>query len=123
MGRSATDMDTGALVFCCCALPMQRPWISQPWAIGVAGCPVLQAWACIDPSPRFAALSPPPSSSSAQTLQVACGGMHTVALTEDRQLYSWGVNDEGALGRETGWCRGLQDRMTAWKRERVAGGC
>ena len=34
-------------------------------------------------------------------LQVACGGMHTVALTADRSVYSWGVNDEGALGRET----------------------
>ena len=36
-----------------------------------------------------------------RTLQVACGGMHTVVLTEDRSVYSWGVNDEGALGRET----------------------
>jgi regulator of chromosome condensation len=27
--------------------------------------------------------------------------MHTVVLTEDRSVYSWGVNDEGALGRET----------------------
>jgi regulator of chromosome condensation len=34
-------------------------------------------------------------------LQLACGGMHTVVLTEDRQVYSWGVNDEGALGRPT----------------------
>lgn len=34
-------------------------------------------------------------------LQVACGGMHTVVLTEDRSVFSWGVNDEGALGRET----------------------
>lgn len=37
-----------------------------------------------------------------QVLQIACGGMHTVALTEDGQIFSWGVNDEGALGRETG---------------------
>ena len=37
-----------------------------------------------------------------QVLQVACGGMHTVALTEGGQVLSWGVNDEGALGRETG---------------------
>lgn len=37
-----------------------------------------------------------------QVLQVACGGMHTVALTADSRIFSWGVNDEGALGRETG---------------------
>lgn len=36
-----------------------------------------------------------------KVLQVACGGMHTVVLTEDRCVYSWGVNDEGALGRKT----------------------
>ncbi|GLI58683.1 hypothetical protein VaNZ11_000426, partial [Volvox africanus] len=33
--------------------------------------------------------------------QVACGGMHTVALSEGGLIYSWGVNDEGALGRKT----------------------
>ena len=37
-----------------------------------------------------------------QALQISCGGMHTVALTEDHHIFSWGVNDEGALGRETG---------------------
>lgn len=37
-----------------------------------------------------------------QTLQVAAGGMHSVALTENFQVYSTGVNDEGALGRFTG---------------------
>lgn len=36
-----------------------------------------------------------------KVLQVACGGMHTVALAEDGTVYTWGVNDEGALGRET----------------------
>ena len=33
--------------------------------------------------------------------QVACGGMHTVALDRDGQLWTWGVNDEGALGRKS----------------------
>ena len=33
--------------------------------------------------------------------QVACCGMHTVALASDGMVYSWGVNDEGALGRPT----------------------
>lgn len=37
-----------------------------------------------------------------QTLQVAAGGMHSVALTDNFQLYTTGVNDEGALGRFTG---------------------
>ena len=30
---------------------------------------------------------------------LACGGMHTLAVTADGSVYSWGVNDEGALGR------------------------
>ncbi|GIL46953.1 hypothetical protein Vafri_3821 [Volvox africanus] len=41
--------------------------------------------------------------------QVACGGMHTVALSEDGLIYSWGVNDEGALGRKTSG--------TCWEKE------
>lgn len=36
-----------------------------------------------------------------RVLAVACGGMHTVALAEDGTVYTWGVNDEGALGRPT----------------------
>lgn len=31
---------------------------------------------------------------------VACGGMHSVALTESGKVYTWGCNDEGALGRD-----------------------
>lgn len=27
--------------------------------------------------------------------------MHTVALADDGTVWSWGVNDEGALGRQT----------------------
>ncbi|GAB4814630.1 hypothetical protein N2152v2_001676 [Parachlorella kessleri] len=38
---------------------------------------------------------------SAQVVQVACGGMHTAVLTAVGEIYTWGVNDEGALGRET----------------------
>ena len=37
-----------------------------------------------------------------QTLQVAAGGMHSVALAANHEIYSTGVNDEGALGRYTG---------------------
>ena len=32
--------------------------------------------------------------------QLAWGGMHTLALTTDGRVYSWGCNDEAALGRE-----------------------
>ncbi|KAI0898801.1 RCC1/BLIP-II [Annulohypoxylon nitens] len=33
-------------------------------------------------------------------VQVACGGMHAVALTIDNKILTWGVNDLKALGRE-----------------------
>lgn len=29
--------------------------------------------------------------------------MHCVALTHDQQILTWGVNDDGALGRDTTW--------------------
>jgi len=32
-------------------------------------------------------------------IKVSCGGMHTVALASNGTLYSWGNNDDGALGR------------------------
>jgi regulator of chromosome condensation len=35
-----------------------------------------------------------------RVLKVVCGGMHTVALTNQGRVYTWGCNDEGALGRE-----------------------
>ena len=31
-----------------------------------------------------------------------CGGMHSVILTPSGQAYSWGCNDDGALGRQGG---------------------
>lgn len=36
-----------------------------------------------------------------EIVQVECGGMHTVALTDSGKVYTWGCNDEGALGRVT----------------------
>jgi regulator of chromosome condensation len=33
-------------------------------------------------------------------LKIVCGGMHTVALSNQGKVYTWGCNDEGALGRE-----------------------
>lgn len=40
---------------------------------------------------------------------VAAGGMHVVALSYDSQVMTWGVNDSGALGRDTSWEGGLKD--------------
>lgn len=32
---------------------------------------------------------------------ICCGGMHTIALSKDNKVYTWGTNDSGALGRDT----------------------
>ena len=42
-------------------------------------------------------------------VHIACGGMHTAALSHDNKIYTWGVNDQGALGRDTTWDGGLKD--------------
>ncbi|KAK5995348.1 Protein pim1 [Cladobotryum mycophilum] len=49
------------------------------------------------------------SAKSVGIVQIACGGMHAVALTHDNKILSWGVNDQGALGRDTNWDGGLRD--------------
>ncbi|KAH8660689.1 regulator of chromosome condensation 1/beta-lactamase-inhibitor protein II [Tricladium varicosporioides] len=36
-------------------------------------------------------------------VQIAVGGMHCVSLTHDQKIMTWGVNDNGALGRDTTW--------------------
>lgn len=43
------------------------------------------------------------------SVQIACGGMHAIALTLDGKIVTWGENDEGALGRDTTWEGGLRD--------------
>ncbi|KAJ3525980.1 hypothetical protein NM208_g11407 [Fusarium decemcellulare] len=50
-----------------------------------------------------------PLLSKLQVIQLSCGGMHTVALTADSKIVTWGVNDNYALGRNTGWDGGLRD--------------
>lgn len=40
---------------------------------------------------------------------MATGGMHCVALTNDNKILTWGVNDHGALGRDTEWSGGWVD--------------
>ena len=32
-------------------------------------------------------------------VKIVCGGMHTVALSNTGLVFTWGCNDEGALGR------------------------
>ena len=46
-------------------------------------------------------------------VQVCAGGMHVIALTYDNKILTWGVNDEGALGRDTTWDGGLRDMDAA----------
>lgn len=54
-------------------------------------------------------LNPNLSASSVGVVQVATGGMHCVALTSDNKILTWGVNDHGALGRDTEWSGGWVD--------------
>ncbi|TQV92100.1 hypothetical protein V2A60_004400 [Cordyceps javanica] len=51
----------------------------------------------------------PGQKSTLHVTDIACGGMHTVALTVDNQIVTWGVNDNMALGRKTEWDGGLRD--------------
>lgn len=49
------------------------------------------------------------SAAQVGVVQVAVGGMHCVALTHDNKIFTWGVNDQGALGRDTAWEGGYRD--------------
>ena len=53
-------------------------------------------------------LNPLLSAKEVGVVQVACGGMHMAALTRDNKILTWGVNDVGALGRDTTWEGGLK---------------
>ena len=37
--------------------------------------------------------------SGKSVVQIACGGLHTVAIGEAGQVWTWGCNDDHALGR------------------------
>ena len=54
-------------------------------------------------------LNPLLSAEQVGVTQIACGGMHVAALTHDNKILTWGVNDQGALGRDTTWEGGLKD--------------
>ncbi|KAF4552511.1 Regulator of chromosome condensation (RCC1) repeat-containing protein 2 [Elsinoe fawcettii] len=56
-----------------------------------------------------AKLNPILSTGSVNVVQIAAGGMHAVALTAENKILTWGVNDQGALGRNTDWEGGLVD--------------
>ncbi|XP_070556734.1 regulator of chromosome condensation-like [Ptychodera flava] len=47
------------------------------------------------------ALVPLPEEAAGKVVQVVAGGMHTVCLTKAGKIYTFGCNDEGALGRDT----------------------
>lgn len=47
--------------------------------------------------------------SNQDVVKIATGGMHVVALTKDNRILTWGVNDNGALGRETSGGEQLKD--------------
>jgi regulator of chromosome condensation len=46
-------------------------------------------------------LNPKLPASNVGVVHVAVGGMHSAALTRDNKILTWGVNDEGTLGRNT----------------------
>ena len=54
-------------------------------------------------------LNPLLAADTVGVVHIAVGGMHTAALTHDNRILTWGVNDQGALGRDTKWDGGLVD--------------
>lgn len=54
-------------------------------------------------------LNPHLNADSVGVVELAAGGMHCVALTHDNKILTWGVNDQGTLGRDTTWDGGLKD--------------
>ncbi|KXT12650.1 hypothetical protein AC579_4497 [Pseudocercospora musae] len=62
---------------------------------------------CVDVKrPR---LNPNLSAKDVGVVQIEAGGMHVIALTKDNKILTWGVNDQGTLGRDTTWDGGLKD--------------
>ncbi|CAJ0547514.1 Ff.00g042680.m01.CDS01 [Fusarium sp. VM40] len=49
------------------------------------------------------------SAAKVGVVQISCGGMHAIVLTHDNKILTWGVNDQGALGRDSNWEGGLRD--------------
>ncbi|XP_023201017.1 probable E3 ubiquitin-protein ligase HERC4 [Xiphophorus maculatus] len=53
---------------------------------------------CVDPNITPFTPRPPPALSSVIVTQIACGSHHTIALTKDDQVYTWGQDSRGQLG-------------------------
>ena len=53
----------------------------------------------IDEAPSLCRVPLSMNQQPVRILAVTCGGMHTLALSDSGDVFSWGVNDEGALGR------------------------
>ena len=54
-------------------------------------------------------LNPHLDPDSVGVVTMSVGGMHTAVLTKNNKILTWGVNDQGALGRNTEWDGGLRD--------------
>ena len=54
-------------------------------------------------------LNPLLGAKDVKVVNLEAGGMHSLALTADGTVLSWGVNDNQALGRPTEWDGGLKD--------------
>ena len=59
------------------------------------------------------------SASKVGVVHIAVGGMHAAALTHDNLIYTWGVNDQGALGRDTKWEKSANEEMNVDEDETV----
>ncbi|KAL2024296.1 hypothetical protein VTK56DRAFT_8778 [Thermocarpiscus australiensis] len=59
--------------------------------------------------PRLNPFLDPDNPSALHVVQLDCGGIHTIALTKTNEIVTWGVNDNGALGRDTHWDGVLRD--------------
>jgi len=42
-------------------------------------------------------------------VDIAVGGMHCAAIDEHGRVWTWGVNDQGVLGRDTTWSPNNED--------------
>ena len=54
-------------------------------------------------------LNPHLKASEVGVVHIEAGGMHAAALTHDNRILTWGVNDQGALGRDTSYEGGLRN--------------